>query len=313
MTAIILRRLALSIPLLLVISGITFFLAALVPGDPARTVLGLNGTDEQYAALRASMNLDRPVVEQFWLYLVQVFQGDLGRSLFTNEPVVNLIGTRLPVTLTLLVLGTLVSAVVGVVLGVVSAGRRPVLRRVVDVLALVGGALPNFWVALVLISIFAVGLRWFPATGWVPFAQSPSLWALSLVLPVVVMGIGGVALIAKITRDAMLSTLRQDFVRTLRASGVSETSIVWKHALRNTGIVVATTVGLTFINFIPGTIFIESVFVLPGLGNAVVNATNQHDIPVVQGIGLTLTVIVVIVNLAVDLAYGVLNPKVRAS
>jgi len=311
MLLIILRRLLLSVPLLVVVSAITFLLGSLVPGDPARTLLGVHATEEQYQALRTALHLDRPILEQYWLYLQGVLQGDLGRSIFTNEPVAAMIATRLPVTLALIVGATVLSALIGILFGVFSATRGRLSRRVVDVVSLLGSALPNFWVGLVLISIFAVALGWFPATGYVRPDVSVPMWAASLTLPVIALAIGGVAMIAKITRDAMLGTLRMDYIRTLRASGIGEGSVVWKHALRNSGLAVATTIGLTLINFIPGTVLIENVFVLPGLGNAVVVATNQHDIPVVQGIALTFTVIVIIVNLIVDIAYGLLNPKVR--
>jgi peptide/nickel transport system permease protein len=312
MFRIIARRLLLSVPLILIVSAITFVLGSLVPGDPARTLLGVNGTPEQYEALREQLNLDRPLYEQYWLYLQGLFQGDLGRSIFNNEQVANIIATRLPVTLALVIGGTLVAALVGVALGVISATRSRLLARVVDVVSLVGTALPSFWVGLVLIAVFAVALRWFPATGYTAFATSPSLWATSLVLPVIALAIGGVALIAKITRDAMLSTLAMDYIRTLRASGIGGASIVWRHALRNAGLAIATAVGLTLINFLPGAVLIENVFVLPGLGSKVVDATNQHDIPIVQGIGLVFTVIVIVVNLIVDVVYGFLNPKVRS-
>jgi peptide/nickel transport system permease protein len=311
MLRIVVRRLLLSLPLLLVVSGITFVLESFVPGDPARTLLGVNATPEQYEAVRSSLHLDQPLIQQYWSYLQGVFHGDFGRSIFTNEPVLSLIGGRLPVTLCLVLGATLLAGLIGVLLGVHSATRGRVSRRVIDVVSLLGSALPNFWVALVLIAIFAVALRWFPATGYVPFAESPGLWAAGLVLPVVALAIGGVALIAKVTRDSMLATLRLDHIRTLRASGVSPRSLVWRHALRNSGLTVATTIGLTLITFVAGTVLVENVFVLPGLGNAVVSATNQHDIPVVQGIGLTFTFLVIVVNLLVDIVYGLLNPKVR--
>jgi peptide/nickel transport system permease protein len=312
MIRIVARRLALSVPLLLIVSAITFVLGSLVPGDPARTLLGATAKPEQYEALRQQLNLDRPLWEQYSLYLQHLFHGDLGRSIFNNEQVGNVIATRLPVTLALIVGGTVVAALVGVALGVTSATRGRSLARSVDVISLVGTALPSFWVGLVLIATFAVALRWFPATGFTPFGVSPSLWASSLVLPVIALAIGGVALIAKITRDSMLNTLSMDYIRTLRASGIGSRSIVWRHALRNAGLPIATSIGLTMINFLPGAVFIESVFVLPGLGNTVVSATNQHDVPVVQGIGLTFTMIVIVVNLIVDVVYGFLNPKVRS-
>lgn len=312
MLRIIIRRLLLSVPLLLIVSGITFILESFVPGDPARSLLGVGATPEQYEALRQTLHLNLPVVQQYWLYLQGIFHGDLGQSIFTNEDVSQMVAGRLPVTLSLVIGATVLASIVGVALGVYSATRGRISRRIVDVFSLLGSALPGFWVALVLVAIFAVALPWFPATGYTPFADSPPLWASGLVLPVAALAISGVALIAKVTRDSMLSTLGLDYIRTLRASAISPLSIVWRHALRNSGLAVSTTIGLTLISFIPGTIFVENVFVLPGLGNALVTATNQHDIPVVQGIGLTFTVIVIVVNLLVDIVYGLLNPKVRA-
>lgn len=284
-----------------------------MPGDPARTLLGINATQEQYDALRAALHLDQPIAAQYWLYLRGILAGDLGNSLFTDEPVLGVIGQRLPVTLALVIGATGLSTAVGVLLGVLSATRGRFSRRLLDVVSLLGGALPNFWIALLLVAVFAVEFPLFPATGYTPFAESPGQWAAGLVLPVVALSIGGVALISKVTRDAMLTTLGRDHIRTLRACGVRPASIVWKHALRGCGLPVVTTVGLTMIAFIPGTILIENVFTLPGLGATVVDATNQHDLPVVQGLAITFTVMVIVVNLLVDVLYSLLNPKVRVA
>ncbi|MET8080355.1 ABC transporter permease [Streptomyces sp. NPDC005303] len=313
MLPIILRRLALSLPLLVVVSAITSLLESFVPGDPARTVLGVNATKEQYEALRSALHLDKPFAEQYWLYLRDVLHGDFGSSLFSGESVTGTIGQRLPVTLTLVIGATVVSTLVGVLLGVYSATRGRFARRLIDVVSLLGSALPNFWLALMLVSLFAVKFAVFPATGYTPFAQSPGQWAAGLVLPVIALSIGGVALISKITRDAMLSTLALDHIRTLRASGLRPASIVWKHALRSCGLPVATAIGLTMIAYIPGTILVENVFTLPGLGTTVVDATNQHDLPVVQGVAITFTVLVIAINLLVDVLYSLLNPKVRVA
>ncbi|MEI5519495.1 ABC transporter permease [Streptomyces brasiliscabiei] len=311
MLPIILRRLALSVPLLVIVSAITFLLESFVPGDPARTLLGINATPEQYDALRAAMHLDQPVVVQYWQYLQDAVRGDLGSSLFSGESVLGLIGQRLPVTLALVIGGTVLATVVGVVLGVFSATRGRVSRRVFDVVSLLGSAVPNFWIALLLVAVFAVKFAFFPATGYTPFAESPGSWANGLVLPVISLAIGGVAFISKVTRDAMLTTLGLDHIRTLRASGIGPASIIWKHALRGCGLPVVTTIGLMMITFIPGTILVENVFTLPGLGTTVVEATNQHDLPVVQGLALTFTAMVIVVNLLVDVLYSLLNPKVR--
>ena len=311
MLRIIARRLLLSVPLILVVSGITFVLESLVPGDPARSLLGVNASPQQYTALRQSLHLNLPVIQQYWLYLGNVFRGNLGTSIFTDQPVSQVVASRLPVTLSLVIGATVVAAVAGTLLGVYSATRGRLSRRVVDVVSLLGNALPPFWVALVLGTFFAVDLHWFPATGYTSVSQSPQAWLSSLVLPVAALSIGGVALIAKVTRDAMLATLQLDYIRTLRACGVSPRSVIWRHALRNSSLALVTTIGLTMISFFAGAVIIENVFVLPGLGNIVVTATNEHDIPVVQGIALTFAIVVIIINLLVDIAYGLLNPKVR--
>lgn len=183
--------------------------------------------------------------------------------------------------------------------------------RAVEVLSLVGLALPGFWVAIILAAVFAVTLRIFPATGYVPPSASVSRWIWSLTLPVIALGLAGVASVAKQTRDSMKDTLAREYIRTLRASGIGQRSIVWKHALRNGAIPVVTVLGLVFVSALSSTVFVEAVFVLPGLGSMAVTATSQHDIPVIEGIALYFTVLVVIVNMLLDIVYGMLNPKVR--
>jgi peptide/nickel transport system permease protein len=181
----------------------------------------------------------------------------------------------------------------------------------VEVLSLAGIALPGFWVAIILAAVFAVSLRIFPATGYVPPSDSVSRWLWALTLPVVALGLAGVASVAKQTRDSMKDTLARDYIRTLRASGIGQRSIIWKHALRNGAIPVVTVLGLVFVSALSSTVFVEAVFVLPGLGSMAVTATSQHDIPVIEGIALYFTVLVVIVNVLLDIVYGTLNPKVR--
>jgi peptide/nickel transport system permease protein len=313
MLSIVRRRLLVSIPLLLVVSMATFVFQSMVPGDPARTLLGVNATEEQYEALRQTMHLDDPLLVQYGRYVGGLFQGDLGQSIFSHEDVGSAIADRLPVTLTLMLGAVLVAALVGILLGVLSATRGRVTSRVTDVVSLLGSALPSFWVGLVLVSLFAIGLGWFPATGYVPFAEAPGQWLTFLVLPVVALALQGIAAIAKVTRDGMLTALDLDFSRTLRAAGVPERSLVWKHALRNSSLPIATMIGLTCANFVGGTILVESVFALPGLGSLVVDATNKQDIPVVQGVTLVVTALVILINLITDVLYGVLDPKVRVA
>jgi peptide/nickel transport system permease protein len=307
------HRIALSIPLVLLVSVVVFALESLVPGDPARTILGQSATPEGIAALHQQMGLDQPWIERYWNWLSGLVHGNLGTSLFTGDDVGSELNTRLGVTVSLVLCCVIVSGLAGIALGLFSAVRGGPAARIVDVLSLVGLALPNFWVAIVLVSLFAVKVRLFPATGYVPFAESPGNWVRSLVLPVIALSLFGVTAVAKQARDSALDVLETDYVRVLRGNGVSEARIVLKHVLRNSAIPVVTVLGVVAVSMLGGTVFVEGVFVLPGLGSLATQATMDHDLPVILGIGVYFTVVVIIINLLVDLAYGVLNPKVRAS
>ncbi|WP_406462820.1 ABC transporter permease [Streptomyces sp. NBC_01622] len=311
MLTLIARRLALSVPLLVMVTAVTFVLESLVPGDTARALIGASGSTEAYNKLRDQLGLDKPLWSQYGHYLDNLVHGSLGTSVFTGQPVSATLNQRLPVTLSLVLLATVFAAVVGILLGVVSAVRGGVLGRFVEALSLVGLALPGFWVALVLVEAFAVALRAFPATGYVSPTQSFGTWLWALCLPVTALGLVGIASIAKQTRDSMKDALASNYIRTLRANGIPRRSIIWKHALRNGAIPVVTVIGLAFVSALSASVFIEAVFVLPGLGSIAVNATNQHDIPIIEGAVLYFTVLVVIVNLVLDVLYGLLNPKVR--
>ncbi|SEL30149.1 ABC transporter permease [Streptacidiphilus jiangxiensis] len=307
------RRLLSSVPLLFLVSALTFVLVSLVPGDPARTLVGQHATAAQYAAVRAQLGLDRPLPLQYGHWLAGAVQGDLGSSLFSGEPVTSMLDSRLPVTLSLILAGTLVSGLLGIGLGLLSARRGGRLVRTVDALALLGLGVPAFWFALVLIVLFAVRLRWFPVTGYVPLTDDPGQWLRSLVLPVAALSLGGVAVIAKQTRDAVLDTLGKDFVRVMTANGFSARSITYRHVLRNSALPLVTVLGVVLVSLLAGTVFVETVFAMPGLGGLIQQATVEHDIPVIQGAVLYVTVFVVLVNLAVDLACGRLDPRVRAA
>lgn len=306
------RRLATSVVLLFVVSALTFVLASLIPGDPARQILGPQATPESYAALRRALGVDLPVYQQYWDWLRHAVTGDLGTSLFDDVPVTEMIGRRLPVTLSLTIGTLLVSLVAGVALGVASAVRGGVVGRVVDALALVGLAFPPFWIGALLLSWFAVGLGWFPTFGYVPFEESPGDWLRSLALPVASLSAFGVSVIAKQTREAMLESLASEYVRMARASGVSQTSIVMRHALKNAAMRILTMLGLLAVTLLGGTVAVEVVFGMPGLGELAVSATTRHDAPVLQGIVVCFAVVVIVVNLLVDVCYMLVNPKVRA-
>lgn len=310
---LVVRRLLSSIPLLFLVSGLTFVLVSLVPGDPARTIVGQHATAEQYQSVRAHLGLDNPLTVQYWDWLVRVLHGDLGSSLFSGEPVTTVLNGRVPVSLSLIITGTLVSGILGVSLGLLSARRGGALVKAVDGLSLIGLAVPAFWFALVLIAIGSVQLRWFPVTGYVPFAEDPAEWARSLVLPTVSLSLSAVAIIAKQTRDSVLDTSGKDFIRVMQANGFSQRSILYRHVLRNAALPVVTVLGVVLVSLLAAAVFVETVFAMPGLGSLTQQATLQHDIPVIQGAVLYITVLVVIVNLLVDLAYGRLDPRVRAS
>jgi len=311
------RRLALSVPLLFLVSALVFLLMSLRPGNATETILGspvLSGLPESaYRQLAHQLGLDQPLYAQYWHWLSHAIHGDLGTSLITKQPVTQAIAQRFPVTLSLVVGALIVGVTLGVGLGVVSAVRGGVFGRAVDVLAMVGWIVPVYWLAAELVVVFAVKLGWTPAIGYVPFAQSPGGWFRSLVLPVSALSLGPVGMFAKFTREAMLDALSSEYIRMARANGLSPVSIIMRHALKTASLQVVTLVGLLTVGLLVGTVFVETVFALPGLGSLMVTGAQQHDVTMVQGLAVFFTLIVVGVNLTVDVAYSVLSPKVRVA
>lgn len=309
------RWLASSLVLLFAVTVLTFLLAALAPGDAALTILSkqTTATPQQYEELRRELGLDQPLPVQYWEWLTQLFQGSLGTDLFSGEPIAPALNGRLGASLSIIVGAVLVSAVVGVAVGVYSAVRGGAAARLVDAVSLFGLAAPNFWLALVLVDLFAIRVPLLPATGYTPFAEDPAEWARGLVLPVLTLASSGSAVIARQTRDAMADVLTRDFITNLRACGLPRRSIIFRHALRNAAIPVVTLLGLLFVSLLGGAVLIENVFSIPGLGQQAVVASSTHNLPVIEGVALYFTVVVVLVNLLVDLSYGWLNPKARAA
>lgn len=305
------RALLLAVPVLLVMTGLTFALISFIPGDPAKTILGMDGTPQQVAALKAQLGLDRPLPVQYGNWLGHALQGDLGSSLYNKEPVGLLIGQSLLVSVVLIVATVVVSGIVGTTLGAFSAVRGGVLGRFVDLLGMLGFSLPNFWLAYLLVTLFAVTLGLLPAGGYVDFTASPASWAQSLVLPVLALSAGPIAAISKQTRDSVKSVLDSPFVVSLRGYGMSEREIFFRHILRNAAIPVVTSVGLIVASLIGGTVLIEKVFVMPGLGSLAVSSAGDSDIPVILGVVLFFGIVTVIVNLVTDLTIGVLDPRTR--
>jgi peptide/nickel transport system permease protein len=311
MRKLVLRWLLTALPLVFGVSALTFVLASLIPGDAARAILGINANPAQYQQLRRQLGLDKPLWQQYIDWLSHAVRGNFGTSIQSSGPVSNEIIGRLAVTLWLVGGAIAVAAVLGVALGAASAVRSGVLGKVVDVFALLGLAVPTYWLGLVLVTLLAVKLQVFPATGYVSFGQSPLRWFESLVLPVITLGFGSCAPIAKQTRDSMLTELGRDYVTTLRARGISERRIVLRHALRNAATPVLSVAGLVLVGLFGGAVLAETVFVLPGLGSLAVNAASTHDIPVIQGVAIVFTLLVVVVNLLLEIGYAALNPKAR--
>ncbi|MBO0769876.1 MAG: ABC transporter permease [Actinobacteria bacterium] len=312
----IVRWLVSSVIMLFAITALTFVLASMAPGDAAKAILSSSSgsyTPQQYQQMRHALGIDQPLLVQYWHWLDGVVHGSLGTDLLSGQPVAQELNTRLSPSLSLIVGTVLVAGVIGVSLGVVSALRGGVLGRAVDALSLFGLAIPNFWLALALAELLAVKIQLFPATGYTPLNDSPAGWLRGITLPVLTLAAGAVAFIAKQTRDALADVMSREFVVMLRARGLPERSVVLRHALRNAAIPVVTLLGLLFVGLLGGTVLVEDVFSIPGLGQQAVTAAGSHDLPVIEGVAFYFTVIVVIVNLLVDLSYRLLNPKVRGS
>jgi len=283
----------------------------LTPGNPAEDLLGAAATPAAEAALDRQLGFNHSIWVQYWHWLEHTIHGNLGTSLLNQESVGSELAQRLPVTLALVIGATLVAAVGGIALGTVSARSGHKLGRFVDAVGMLGFAVPTFLVGIVLVDLFAVNLHWLPATSWVPLSQSFWGWLKSLILPVVTLGLGGITAVTKQTRDAMREALSREFVYALRADGVPEWRIVYIHALRNAAIPILTLLGTIFVGLLGGSVIVEQVFTLPGLGSLAVSSTQAHDLPVIEGIAVYFALGVVAVNLIVDLLYGWLNPKAR--
>ncbi|WAP53570.1 ABC transporter permease [Streptomyces sp. S465] len=307
------KRIAMSVPLLLIVSLLIFGLQALIPGDAARTILGENATPQTVAALRDQLGLNEPWAERYGHWLLDAVHGDLGTSIISGVDVMSGLSGRLGVTLSLLVPSMLLSAVVGIALGFASAARGGLLGRFIDVVSLLGFALPSFWIALILVAVLAERAGLLPATGYTAFGESPLGWLKSITLPVLALSLHGITAVAKQTRDTVMEVMEADYVRFLKANGIGTMSLQFRHILRNAAIPVVTSLGLVAVGMLSGAVFIENVFVLPGLGTLATQATLDHDVPVILGVGVVLTLAVIVINLLIDVAYGLLNPKVRTT
>ncbi|GAA1100891.1 MULTISPECIES: ABC transporter permease [Pseudonocardia] len=314
MLGLLARRLAFTVPMLVVVSFCVFSLIVLVPGDPAVALAGENPAPEQIAAVRERLGLDDPFLVQFWHWFSGVLQGDLGQSLFSSQSVADAVFSRLPATLSLALLSLAVALVLGVAVGVLAAMRPGTwIDRVATFAASLGVAVPYFWVGMILVLLFAINLTIFPAVGYVPLTENPLQWFLHLFLPATALGLAPAAVIARQTRAGMTGVLCEDYVRTATAKGLPPARVVGQHALKNAAVPVVTAFGLEASRLIGGTVVIEQLFALPGLGNLAYTSVFARDFPMVQGVLLVVAALVLLINLLVDLSYGYFNPRIRQS
>lgn len=306
-----LRRLGTGLVLAVLVTLITFLIISASFGAVVHSLLGQGDTPKAVAALTEQMGFNRPVIVQYGEWLWNAVRGDFGISYFTSEPVAAAIPPHLGVTLSLVVVSLLITVAISWTLGIVAAYRGGIVDRITQIVSLIGYIVPGLLLAIGLVVIFAVNLKWLPATGYTPLSQNPVAWAASITIPVIALVFGGVANMAAQVRGAMIDELRKDYVRTLRTRGIPVRSIVLRHALRNAASPALTVLSLTFIEMFGGALIIEKVFALPGFGIYSFNAALQADIPVIMGVAVFGVLLVIAVNLAVDLVNGWLNPKAR--
>ena len=298
------RRLALTIPVLLGVATLVFALIHLIPGDPAQAMLGETAAEEDVAALRQRLGLDRPLLEQYGSFLSNAARGDLGTSLRTSEPVTRAIVDRLPATLELAAAAMLVAIGVSLPLGIIAAVRRgTIVDHAATTLALMGMSIPNFWLGPLLAIVFAVELGWLPVSG----RGTPA----HLVLPAISLGAALAAILARMTRASLLEELREPYVQAARARGASRSRAVLRHAFRNSLIPVVTLVGLQFGAVLTGAVITETIFAWPGIGRLLIQSIGFRDYPLVQGCILLIAATYVMMNLVTDVAYGLLDPRIR--
>ena len=312
----ILRRLALrlgqAIPVILVVAVLTFFLMHLLPGDPASVIAGPEAGAEAIERIRQRLGLDRSIPEQLMVWLWHLVQGDFGTSIILNQSVLQAMSERLPVTISLTVVSFAMTIPTGILFGVVAAKfRNTWLDSAVMFMALVGVSVPGFWIAILSVILFSVTLGWLPASGYVPLSEGVWSWLKALLQPGAMLALFQIGYLARMARSATLDVLDQDYIRTARAKGVSEWSTIAKHAFRNTLIPVVTATGIILSLLMGGSVVIEQVFALPGVGRLIVQAILTRDYPVVQGALLILAFMFVGINLLVDIIYTWVDPRVR--
>jgi peptide/nickel transport system permease protein len=307
-------RLVLAIPTLVLVTLFVFSLQKLLPGDPVLTLAGEERDPQVLEFLREKYHLNDPIPVQYLAWIGGVLQGDLGISLKTDQPVLHLIATKLPITVELAALSILVALIIGIPTGIIAAVRKgEVADHAANIVALSGISIPHFWLGVLLILLFAVELQWLPASGFVPISEDPGANLQSMILPSIVLGTGLAATLMRHTRSAMLSVLRSDYIRTARAKGLLPPSVILKHAFRNALVPIVTLTTLLFGELIGGAVLTEQVFGIPGFGKLIVDAVFNRDYAVVQGVVLCVAAGFVLLNLLADVLYVLINPRLRTS
>ena len=313
MFTFVLKRLASGLVVLFAVACFTFILLYASSGNVARNIVGDQAGEEAVAAKAEELGLNEPLLARLGSWWGNAFQGDFGKSWFTNEPVVQAITSRLLVTLVMVIVAIVFIAILATFLGVTAAVKRGWVDRLVQILAVVGSAVPGFIIGVFLVWLFALQLGWFDAVSTIAPGASATAWLTTLTLPIIALVINGVASAAQQIRSAFIKQLDMDYVRTLRSRGIPENEILYKHVLRAAAPAGLTVLSLQFIALLGGVVIIESIFAISGMGRLAVTATTQSDLPLVMGVVIYTVVIVVIVNMLVDIANGWLNPKVRVS
>jgi len=312
MFAYVVRRIIATIPVMAVVALVVFSLLYITPGDPAAIIAGEQASPADIERIRASLGLDQPFLVRFGEWVWQLLHGDLGTSIFTNLPVTTMIAQRFEPTLSLMAVTLCLSIAVAVPMGVVAAWKAGTfIDRLIMAFAVFGFSVPVFVIGYLLAYVFSLEFEWLPVQGYTPLSQGVGPWFENLILPAVTLGCVYVALIARITRATMLEVLQQDYIRTARAKGVGQHDILYIHALKNASVPIVTVIGIGIALLIGGAVVTESVFAIPGLGRLTVDAILRRDYPIIQGLVLLFSFLYVLINLAIDLVYTLLDPRIR--
>jgi peptide/nickel transport system permease protein len=312
MVSYIFRRVLATLPVMAIVALLVFSLLYIAPGDPAAVIAGDQASPADVERIRQSLGLDRPFLIRFSEWVWQILHGDLGTSIFTNLPVTTMMAQRFEPTLSLMVITLVFAVATAVPMGVVAAWKAGTwIDRLIMAFAVFGFSVPVFVIAYLLAYVFALELEWLPVQGYTPLSEGLWPWFENLILPAIALGCVYIALIARITRAAMLEVLQQDYIRTARAKGIGQQGILFVHALKNASVPIVTVIGIGIALLIGGAVVTESVFAIPGLGRLTVDAILRRDYPLIQGLVLLFSFVYVLVNLAIDLSYTLLDPRIR--